>query len=274
MCISHDPQKVMDHIGKVYTLKKGSVGEPTTYLGADIGKYSLPDAPTKVRWSMSADKYLQCAVKEVELQLGAIDRKLITCAVTPFANGYHPEMDVTPELNAEQHNYFQGLIGVLRWACELWQIDILPNVSQLSHFLAAPQVEHLEQVFHIFAYIKQHDCSRLVLDDSHLLIDEAAFTKVNWKAFYPSATEAIPPTMPKALGKAVATMCYVDADHAGCLATRRLHAGVLLYVNSVLVLWHSKRQNTVEASTFGSEFIAAKTADGLSLNRPNFCPVR
>jgi hypothetical protein len=108
------PQKVTDHIGKVYTLKKGSVGEPTTYLGADIGKYYLPDAPTKVRWSMSADKYLKRAVKEVELQLGAIDRKLITRALTPFAIGYRPEMDVTPELNAEQHNYFQGLIGVLR----------------------------------------------------------------------------------------------------------------------------------------------------------------
>jgi hypothetical protein len=35
---------------------------------------------------------------------------------------------------------------------------------------------------------------------------------------------------------------------------------VLLNVNSALVLWHSKRQNTVEASTFGLEFIAAKTA--------------
>jgi Reverse transcriptase (RNA-dependent DNA polymerase) len=87
MCISHDPQKVMDHIGKVYTLKKGSVGEPTTYLGADIGKYYLPDDPTKVRWSMSSDKYLKRAVKEVELKLGKIDRKLITPAITPFASG-------------------------------------------------------------------------------------------------------------------------------------------------------------------------------------------
>jgi hypothetical protein len=74
------------------------------------------------------------------------------------------------------------------------------------------------------------------------------------------AKEAIPPNIPEALGKAVATTCYVDADHAGCLATRRSHTGVLLYVNSALVLCHSKRQNTVEASTFGSEFIAAKTA--------------
>jgi hypothetical protein len=112
----------------------------------------------------------------------------------------------------------------------------------------------------VFAYIKQHNRSRLVMDDSHLAIDQTAFTTVNWEAFYPGAKEAIPPNIPEALGKAVATTCYVDADHAGCLATRRSHTGVLLYVNSALVLWHSKRQNTVEASTFGSEFIAAKTA--------------
>jgi hypothetical protein len=43
------------------------------------------------------------------------------------------------------------------------------------------------------------------------------------------------------------------------------------------VLWHSKRQNTVEASTFGSEFIAAKKAiemiEGLRMmGFPLICP--
>jgi hypothetical protein len=52
---------------------------------------------------LQIDEYLKRAVKEVKLQLGAIDRKLITGTVTPFANGNRPKMDVTPELNAEQH---------------------------------------------------------------------------------------------------------------------------------------------------------------------------
>ena len=34
----------------------------------------------------------------------------------------------------------------------------------------------------------------------------------------------------------------------------------MLFVCRALVTWYSKRQNTVKASTFGSEFIAAKTA--------------
>jgi hypothetical protein len=54
--------------------------------------------------------------------------------------------------------------------------------------------------------------------------------------------------------------CFVDADHAGCHATRRSHTGILIYVQNTPIIWYSKRQNTVESSTFGSEFIAMKTA--------------
>ena len=52
--------------------------------------------------------------------------------------------------------------------------------------------------------------------------------------------------------------CFVDADHAGWQATRRSQTGILIYVNRAPILWYSKRQNTVETSTFGSEFVAAR----------------
>jgi len=49
--------------------------------------------------------------------------------------------------------------------------------------------------------------------------------------------------------------------------TRRSQTGIILYVNKAPIIWYSKRQNTVESATFGSEFIALKTAidqiDGL-----------
>jgi hypothetical protein len=35
---------------------------------------------------------------------------------------------------------------------------------------------------------------------------------------------------------------------------------VILYVNKALILWYSKHQNTVETSTFGSEYCAMKIA--------------
>ena len=58
----------------------------------------------------------------------------------------------------------------------------------------------------------------------------------------------------------VSTHCFVDSDHAGDTVMRRLQTGILIFVNRAPILWYSKRQNTVETSTFGSEFIAMKTA--------------
>ena len=50
----------------------------------------------------------------------------------------------------------------------------------------------------------------------------------------------------------------MDADHAGNQITQQSHTGVLLFVCCAPIIWYSKRQNTVETSTFGSEFIATK----------------
>lgn len=54
--------------------------------------------------------------------------------------------------------------------------------------------------------------------------------------------------------------CFVDADHAGCRETRRSHTGIIIFLQRTPIIWYSKRQNTVESSTFGSEFVAMKTA--------------
>jgi hypothetical protein len=40
--------------------------------------------------------------------------------------------------------------------------------------------------------------------------------------------------------------------------TRRSHTGFLFLVNRAPTLWYSKRQQTVESSTFGSEFIVLR----------------
>ena len=42
--------------------------------------------------------------------------------------------------------------------------------------------------------------------------------------------------------------------------THRLQTGILIFLNSAPIVWYSKRQNTVETSTFGSEFIAMQSA--------------
>ena len=51
---------------------------------------------------------------------------------------------------------------------------------------------------------------------------------------------------------------YVDANHAGNMANRRSHSGIIIYVNNAHIVWYSKRKNTVEDSSFGSEFVALR----------------
>ena len=50
----------------------------------------------------------------------------------------------------------------------------------------------------------------------------------------------------------------VDADQASDSTTRRSKTGFLVYLNSALVYWWSKKQNSVESSSFGSEFMVMK----------------
>ncbi len=91
-------------------------------------------------------------------------------------------------------------------------------------------------------------------------LDTTMFKECDWKEYYPEAAEAIPDNMPEPRGRSVTTTCFVDADHAGCRLTRRSHSGVLIFVNRAPIMWFSKRQATVESSTFGSESIAMRVA--------------
>lgn len=118
----------------------------------------------------------------------------------------------------------------------------------------------MNELYHMFAYLKSHDHSRLVLDPSCPKIDEAHFVKHDWTDFYHGAKEPIPSNAPEPRGKSVVISCFVDANHAGDRVTRRSHTGVLLFCNRAPILWYSKQQNTVETSTFGFEFVAARIA--------------
>jgi hypothetical protein len=258
MVLSHDTKPTMDAIANLYKLKEGSVGEPKTYLGANVMKYQLPDG--RECWAMSGREYVKNAIKTVETMLDKEGMKLRTKADRPMAAGYRPEVDVSDELTPDKVTRYQGLIGVLQWACELGRIDIMIEVSMLSSHNAMPREGHLDAVYYIFAYLKKHENSTMVFDDARPHIDERRFKNVNWKDWYGDVEEAIPPNMPEPRGNSVKMLTFVDSDHAGNLATRRSQTGILIYLNKSPIVWFSKRQNTVESSTFGSEFVALRVA--------------
>ncbi len=71
------------------------------------------------------------------------------------------------------------LIGILCWTVELGQIDIHLSVALLEQYLAQPHNGYLDQVFHIFAYLKANRCSCIILYDSMSLVDESKFLQVD-----------------------------------------------------------------------------------------------
>ena len=90
----------------------------------------------------------------------------------------------------------------------------------------------------------------------HAILND--FDREEWKDFYHDEHEEMPMRMPEPLGKPVQLLAYVDANHAGNMKTRRSHSGILIYMNQAPIIWYSTRQNTVEASSFGSEYIALR----------------
>ena len=64
--------------------------------------------------------------------------------------------------------------------------------------------------------------------------------------------------MPEPRGLGFVMRAKVDADHASDMITRRSRMGFLVFLNCALIYWWSKKQNSVESLSFGSEFIAMK----------------
>jgi hypothetical protein len=115
--------------------------------------------------------------------------------------------DDKAELKAEGVQYYQELIGGLRWAVELDHVDILYEVATMSTHLVMPRIGHLEELLHIFGYLKLRPKRKLAFDPDYPMINERQFKQCNWYNFYRDAKEAIPGDMPPR------THCFVDADY-------------------------------------------------------------
>ena len=102
---------------------------------------------------MSSENYVKSAIDNPESKLGQSNMHLTKCRI-PMSTSYHPIEDVTKELNFEGVQFYQELIGVLRWAVEIGRVGILLEVSLLSLSLDFPRIRHIQAVYHIFGYLK------------------------------------------------------------------------------------------------------------------------
>jgi hypothetical protein len=260
LAIGVNAEKMLrEEIGRYFKLKQESIGPPTIYLGGRMRQVVLENGMKA--WGIILSQYVQAAVKNVEKYLEERGSHLPRKADTPMRTSYCPMLDVSPELGPEESSYYMSLIGILRWMVELGRVDICLEVSMLSSHLALPRRGHLDQVLQIFAYLKVHHNAEIVLDASDPVIDENAFAARDWTSSdfgHLQGKEELPGNQPEARGLGFTIWSKVDSDHASDTVTRHSRTGFLVWINCALVYWMSKKQTSVESSSFGSEFIAMK----------------
>ena len=260
LCVGHDAKATMSELKRFTKFKKDKIEPPQMYLGATLEEKDLNGKRT---WTMSSREYLKAAVTNVEERMiKEFKMKFPSRVKTPIKSDYVPELDASEELSKNGITAFQELIGILRWAVEIGRVDIYLEVSLLSSYQASPRRGHLEQLVHIFSFLKKNPKLTLYFDPALPQLDPNMFngnTSEDFREFYRDANEEVPSNAPTPLGRTVSITAFVDASHAANKVTRRSHTGYILFVNRAPIIWYSKRQNTVETSTFSSEFIAMKT---------------
>jgi hypothetical protein len=207
---------------------------------------------------MSATTYIKRVIDKYETTLNRILRP----KKTPMEDKYHPETDESELLSPDRISMYRGLIGSANWIITLGRCDIYYADNTLSRFSMAPREGHYEAMIRVFGYLKCCPNGQILIDPhpAEALTTEEKILDRSWTECYPDAEEDIPPDMPEPLGKPATTACYVDADHAHDLVTRRSVTGILMLMNNMPVKWYSKRQKTVETSSYGSELVAARIA--------------
>ena len=82
---------------------------------------------------MNADSHVKKAFEVVQDRLREDNVKFKGSNKTaehPFSSqSYRQELDVTEECDKVQVQYYQILVGIMRWLCEIRRIDILTETS-------------------------------------------------------------------------------------------------------------------------------------------------
>lgn len=254
---SKDPMAIMKELEKVYIMK--GVGKPQYYLGGDVVELGEPWNKEGIFTAFSAETYIKNCIPRLSSMCGMKEFHKYN---TPMSEEYHPELDVSELMEPLDISKYKSFIGSANWLITLGHFDIQFAISTLSQYSMAPSKCHMQALHRVLGYLSRYQDGMIPIDVADPPIRmEAIITKgQNWIEFYPDAEEDIPYDMLEPMGKEARITVYVDADHARDKVTRRSVTGIILLLNNTPLVWISKRQKTVEASTYGSELIASRVA--------------
>jgi hypothetical protein len=119
-------------------------------------------------------------------------------------------------------------------------------------------------------YLKKYPAHGYAINPKPPSIDpkyETIKLKEDFGGQYLYFQEDLDPKFPEPLVPEMDINIFVDANHAHDKVTGRSVTGLFCFVGSTPVSWRSKRQASVQTSTFGAEFTALKKAveEGITL---------
>ena len=255
LCIAaQDPGQIIQILKADYKLKVKGHGPLSQHMGVD--------------YTRDKDKTLACQPKKY------VDRLLESYQSmfkqdpprnmrTPLDKNDHPELDDTELLTGESIQHYLTMIGQLQWLVTLGTFDIHAQISTMSRFRSAPRKGHLERLQRIYGYVlktKQYSTRYRTKEPDYSYPPNM---KHDWSdTVYDNVQEIMPNNCPKLLGKSVTTTTTLDVNLLHCLGTGASLTACLHFCNQTPTDRYSKKQATVETATYGSEFVAAKTATG------------
>ena len=250
-----NPQAFMDLLQSApHNYKLKGVGDPRYHLGGDF--FRDPDGCL----CYSAQTYVKRLIVNYTQMFGEPPKSYMS----PLAKGDHPELDLTELSGLADVVKFQSLIGALQWTILLGRSDIANAVMTLGRYRSAPTVGHLERAKRIVGYLKKfpHATIRFCtgIPNHESVYGENAESHDWMYSVYGNPKEDLPPNAPVPMGKPMRTTTFVDANLMHNYSTGRLVTGVLHLLNQTPIAWFSKRQGQVKTATYGSEFVAARTA--------------
>jgi hypothetical protein len=132
LSIGLDAAEQLQKLDYYFQMKPGSIGDPDIYLGNKLKLATLPSGV--VCWGLSSSKYVNEAISQLEHSLQNeqkhLGKKLKKNVKSPWPSGYEAELDSSEELNANDANFYQHLVGVLQWILELGRVDAIVNVAE------------------------------------------------------------------------------------------------------------------------------------------------
>jgi hypothetical protein len=181
--------------------------------------------------------------------------------VSPLEKGDHPELDTTEELDHEGIKQYQSMVGALQWAVQIGRFDITTAVMSLASLRANPRQGHLDRCKRIYGYLSKMRNAAIRVRTEEPDYSDIPRKTYDWEhSIYAGAEEMIPEDLPTPLGKPVVLTTFVDANLYHDMVTGRSVTGILHLLNKTVIDWYSKKQSTVETATYGSEFVAGRTA--------------